>query len=141
MKTLENNTPRIRVMDAVLLVLSGFLALALKTFMGPCTHADGTVAACATAGTVCMMQALLLFLEAGLRLFVRRGGIKAGLSMAMVPTALLSAYLLGNVTGLCMMADMHCRRLMQPGNLVLCVLLCVLALTDTLVLMHKKPHA
>ena len=104
----------------IVLVFSLLLAIGSQTFMGACVHDDGSLGACHWAaralsgiGGLLAMLAMLAILA----LLVKKE--RAGLYLAMVPTALLGVFTPGTLISLCGMATMRCRALMKPAAMIL----------------------
>lgn len=111
-----------------LLVLTVVLAAGVRTVFGPCVHEDGTLGSCHWVGEAIGLVSLALVAQAVLALLVRRPESRAGICLAMVPTA-LAVFFLPMVmrSQLCMMNTMRCIALMKPACMVLSALIAVLA--------------
>lgn len=113
----------------VTLALALLIAIGSQTFLGSCVHDDGSFGACHWAGRMLMGVGALLAAQSLLVLFARDHGRRAGLFLAMAPTALLGILTPGTIISLCGMATMRCRALMRPAMILLCVLALMAALT------------
>ena len=101
----------------IVLVFSLLLAIGSQTFMGACVHDDGSLGACHWAARALSGIGGLLAVLAILALLVKKE--RAGLYLAMVPTALLGVFTPGTLISLCGMATMRCRALMKPAAMIL----------------------
>ena len=107
----------------LLLLLVGVL-----TFAGPCTHEDGTLAACSTAGQATSIAAALGLALSVVALAVRNRKVSGALALAAAIAAIFAAIAPGTVFPLCMMRSMHCWAVMQPYSLVMGVAAAILCL-------------
>ena len=99
--------------------------------MRPCgVHDDGGFSSCHWAGQAIFGIGIALIVIGILHLAMSRPAGKTGLSLAVIPLALLAAFLPKNLISLCMMADMRCNAIMRPAVLVLGILTALLALAD-----------
>ena len=120
----------------IILVLSLLLAIGSQTFMGACVHDDGSLGACHWAARVLSGIGGLLAMLAILALLVKKE--RAGLYLAMVPTALLGVFTPGILINLCGMATMRCRALMKPAAMILLAFTLAAALIGWL--MSRRNH-
>ena len=112
-----------RIPELILVGLSAFLLLAVLTFAAPCALGE-TVMTCHWAGRTIAGLAFVMLLQALLALVLReRSGF-----LAMVPVAVLTAWMPGHGIGLCLMDGMRCRSVMQPTVLILSILIAGYAL-------------
>ena len=120
----------------IVLILSLLLAIGSQTFMGACVHDDGSLGACHWAARALSGIGGLLAMLAILALLVKKE--RAGLYLAMVPTALLGVFTPGTLINLCGMATMRCRALMKPAAMILLAFTLAAALTGWL--MSRRSH-
>ena len=120
---------KLSIPACVVLALALLIAIGSQTFLGPCVHDDGSFGACHWAGRMLMGVGALLAAQSLLALIARDHGRRAGLFLAMAPTALLGILTPGTIISLCGMATMRCRALMRPAMILLCVLALMAALT------------
>ena len=120
----------------IVLILSLLLAIGSQTFMGACVHDDGSLGACHWAARALSGIGGLLAMLAILALRVKKE--RAGLYLAMVPTALLGVFTPGTLINLCGMATMRCRALMKPAAMILLAFTLAAALTGWL--MSRRSH-
>ena len=92
---------------------------------------------CHWAGQGVTGIAAVLLVISVIHLIVKDAKIKLGLSLAVIPTALLSAILPGNLIGLCMMNTMRCHSIMRTSAIVESVLLIAIAVFDIFVQKKK----
>ena len=120
----------------IVLVLSLLLAIGSQTFMGACVHDDGGFGACHWAARALAGIGGLLAGLSVLALLLKQE--RAGLYLAMLPTALLGILTPGTLIDLCGMATMRCRALMKPASTILLSLTLAAALVGWL--MTRKSH-
>ena len=120
---------KLSIPACVVLALALLIAVGSQTFLGPCVHDDGSFGACHWAGRMLMGVGALLAAQSLLAQMARDHGRRAGLFLAMAPTALLGILTPGTIISLCGMATMRCRALMRPAMILLCVLALMAALT------------
>ena len=125
-----------RIPAVIVLVLSLLLAIGSQTFMGACVHDDGSLGACHWAARALSGIGGLLAVLAILALLVKKE--RAGLYLAMVPTALLGVFTPGTLINLCGMATMRCRALMKPAVMILLAFKLAAALVGWL--MSRRNH-
>lgn len=119
--------PPVTPIDGVLLALPVVFVLGVRTVAGPCIHEDGTVGACAMAGTVLTGLGVVAAVLAALRLYGADKRTRRSFDLFLVIAGLAMAILPGNVLQLCMMATMHCRAVMLPFARIMGVALVLLA--------------
>ena len=128
---MENNHPRARVSDLLLLVFGAVELSGVRTFFAPCgPKEDGSWMSCHWAGQAVTGTAAVLVVLALVHLLVRDRGMKLGLDLGLAAVALCSALFPGKLIGLCMMAEMRCHRLTVPGVTVCAVLVVLAAALD-----------
>ena len=104
------------VMDIVLILLGAALATGIKFVFHACDKKpDGSWMSCHWAQEAVFAIALAIAAMALIRLIVRSADIKTGLSLAMIPAAIMAAVIPNNMINLCMMKDMHCHSMMRPA--------------------------
>ena len=125
---------KISLIDIILFVLSFVLFLGTIFVFHACpAKDDGSWMVCHWAEHgVIALSAPLAFLSL-IRLFIKNGLIKTGISLSFVPIAVLTAFIPGVFINLCMMKDMRCHTIMRPSVIVLCILIAALSLVDVLV--------
>ena len=118
-------------LELIQALIGAALLISLFTVAAPCApKADGGWMTCHWAGQAVRGLAALLLVFALIRLIIKNTGVRMGMDLASIPTALLAALLPGRLISLCMMADMPCRSVMRPTVLVFSVLLILLASFD-----------
>ncbi len=119
------------ITDILLPVLSIVFLVGLLTFAGACgPKEDGSFMTCHWAGQAVKALAVLMLITSIVRLAVRDRGMKKGLSIAIVLTAITAAVIPGILINLCMMNTMHCHAVMRPFIIVMAVLLTAGAIID-----------
>ena len=135
---MEKRNRSIGVSDIILLVLSVVFLIGILTFFAPCSpRDDGSWMTCHWAGQAVTGIAAVLLVISVIHLVVKDAKVKQGLALAMIPVALFSIILPGNMIDLCMMDTMRCRSVMRPATLIVSVLVIVSAAFD-LILQRKK---
>ena len=120
---MKNKKMSFGIADILLPILSIVFIVGLLTFAGACGPAeDGSFMTCHWAGQAVTALAVLLLVTSIIRLAVRDRGMKKGLSIAMMLTAITAAIIPGNLINLCMMNTMHCHAVMRPFVIVMAVL-------------------
>ena len=114
----------------ITLVLALVMAVGSQTFLGPCVHEDGSFGACHWAGRMLMGVGGLLAALSLLALLLP--GERAGLYLAMVPTAVVGLLTPGTLIAICGMATMRCRMVMRPAMMILSAVTLILALVGWL---------
>ena len=127
---------RTNIPAITILILSLLLAIGSQTFMGACVHDDGSLGACHWAARALSGIGGLLAVLAILALLLKKE--RAGLYLAMVPTALLGVFTPGTLINLCGMATMRCRALMKPAAMILLAFTLAAALIGWL--MSRRNH-
>ena len=122
------------IMIRVVMVAAGALYLAgLLTFASGCgPKDDGTWMTCHWANQALIGLAAILLADAMLLLLAQHPHVRIGISVAMIPAALLGAILPGGLIGLCMMNTMHCHTVMRPFSIVMSVIIMILAMISML---------
>ena len=135
---MEKKKINIGVTDIILLVLSIVFLIGIRTFFAPCgPKDDGSWMTCHWAGQAITGIASVLLVISVIHMFVKDAKVKQGLAIAMIPMALFSAILPGNMIGLCMMNTMRCHSVMHPATIVMSVLMIAAAVLD-LIMQRKK---
>ena len=119
-----------RLLLIVILLLSLFAAVALKTFMGPCVHEDGSFGSCHYAGEVLFGLFLLMAAESLLGLLIE--GALQGICLSLLAQAAFGFFLPGPLIRLCSMATMRCQAVMKPGAWVFLAVIGILSLVGFL---------
>lgn len=136
---MEKKKNTVGISDLLLLAVSLVFLIGIRTFFSSCgPKEDGTWMTCHWAGQAVTGIAAVLLVICVIRLFVKDSGIKQGLSLSVIPAALLSAILPGNLIGLCMMDTMRCCSVMRPAVIVFSLLMIAAAIFDLFVQRGKK---
>ena len=124
------------------LVLALLLTAGVFTVFGACEPMEGgNWMTCHWAGEAVKGVAVVLAVIAVIRLLVKDGKIKAGLSIVAVPTAILAALIPGHLINICGMASMRCRTHLQPAALVLGILIAIIAIVDIFINLKSDSRA
>ena len=103
----------------VILVLAVLAAAGVKTFLGPCVHEDGTFGPCHAAGQALFGLSLVAAAESALAVWSKDEGVRRGLYLSLMLTAVLGFLMPGTIIGICGMATMRCRVVMRPAMMIL----------------------
>ena len=136
---MENSKIKISVTDVILLVVSlTYLVLLLTVFKACGPKDDGSFMKCQWAWRAVVLTTVFIVINAVAHLLFSEGGIKTGLSIAILTISLANILLVGTVIPLCGMEDMACRSLTKPGNTTLGIITAISAAADILVISLKK---
>ena len=116
----------------VTLVLAVLAVAGVKSFAGPCVHEDGSFGPCHWAGQALFGLSIVIAAESVIVLWRKDAGLRRGLYLAMMLTAMLGILMPGTLISLCVMESMRCRMIMRPAMLVLYALMLVSATTGAL---------
>ena len=116
----------------ILLILSLVIVTGSQTFLSPCVHEDGAFGPCHWAGQALFGLSIVIAAESVIVLWRKDAGLRRGLYLAMMLTALLGILMPGTLISLCAMESMRCRMIMRPAMLVLYALMLVSATTGAL---------
>lgn len=115
--------------DGFLTLLCLILCFGTKLWFHACgPKEDGSWMNCHWAQQCVFGIGLVLSVTAVLHFCVQNRKIKAGLSLGMVPTAVLAAILPSNLVPLCMMHDMRCHSVMRPAVMIVSIAIAATAL-------------
>ncbi len=129
----------IGISDFLLTAITLLFLIGSFTFLSPCpAKEDGSWMNCHWAGQAISGLAAVLLVISLIHLFAPDPKVKLGLSLSMIPTALLAAILPGNLITLCMMESMRCHTTMRPLTIIISVLVILLALIDTFLQTRKN---
>lgn len=105
------------VPGCVMLVLALVISIGSFTFLGPCTHEDGSAGACFWAGRALLGLGCLLGVLAVLTIV--SGHARFGVYLSSIAVCVLGILIPGTLINLCRMSSMHCRAVMQPAMIIL----------------------
>lgn len=131
--------PKAGAMDVVLAIVAGVLVLGLRTVAGACTHADGSVAACSTAGHVLVGLGFAAVALSLMRLLSADLATKRSFDLLILIVGVAVAALPGTALALCAEADMQCRAIMLPFARVMGVALGIVAVACEATVDHEVP--
>ncbi len=114
------------------LILSLILTVGSRTFLGACTHEDGSFGACHWANQAMFGLGILLSAQSLAALPARDERIRMGLLIAEAMTAVLGMFIPGTLISLCKMPSMVCLSTMKPAMLILCAVILLAALAGIL---------
>ncbi len=134
---MSNKKKRVGPVDIVLLVLTILSVAGLLTvFKGCGPKEDGSWMVCHWAEQAETGLSIVLAVCAVFHILAPDPGVKRGLDLALIPTALFAVILPGNVISLCMMDTMRCHVFTRPFVLVVNILVMAAAVIDLLI--HRK---
>lgn len=133
--TKQKNTAWTKI---ILIILGLIGTIALMTLLVPCgPKEDGTYMHCHTVGNILQALAAVSALLALLSWFLKKRTFSVIADLGILAAGILMIALPGHIMSLCMMPEMRCRAIMQPGALVIGILLAAAALVD-LIFAGKK---
>lgn len=118
-------------------VLGLLLTIGVFTFLKPCVHADGVYGTCHWAGQILASLGIVMTVQAVMGTFCGNAKMREGISLSMIPTALLAALVPGVLIPLCMMETMRCNAIMKPATLLIAILIALLSAVDAFV-QHRR---
>lgn len=108
--------------DYILVLLCALYCAAVRTVFSPCgPKEDGSFMHCHEAGRILGIMTLVMLVLALLRFFLPGRKARGFLSAGILVLAAVSAFVPGHLVRLCMMPEMRCRMLTQPGAMVMSV--------------------
>lgn len=117
----------------VLTVCSVIFLAGMQTVFAPCgPKEDGSWMTCHWAGMAVTGLSVVMVVTALAHFVFKDRGIRTGLSLAMIPAAVLSALIPGVLIRLCMMDTMRCHTHTRPGAIVCALLVIIAAVADIL---------
>ena len=126
------------VLDIILLVLSAGLTTGVKTVFSACEKKpDGMWMTCHWAEQAVFALGIALTAMAVVNIVLGKTDIKRGIAIAMVPTALITAFVPNAFINLCMMKDMHCHEMMRPAVIVISALIAAAACVYAIIVREK----
>ena len=136
---MKNKKLNIGVSDIVLTVIAAVFLIGICTVFKPCgPKEDGGYMTCHWAGQAITGLSAVLLVISVMHMFIPDEKIKQGLSLAVIPVALLAAIIPGRVISLCMMDMMRCRAVMKPAVMIISVLMILAACFDLVMRGRKK---
>ena len=103
----------------VLIIFSLIIVFGSQSFLSPCVHEDGSFGACHWAGQAMFGISLLIGAEGLAAVFWKNNEARRGILFSMAAASVLGICIPGRMIGLCSMAVMRCRALMQPAMTIL----------------------
>lgn len=128
---------RFSISACVQAVLALLMAVGAATFLGPCVHTEGGFGTCHWAGRVLTGLGAAMAVQAVIGMFFADARVREGVSLSMIPVALLAALTPGVVIPLCMMETMRCNAIMRPAMALIAALIGVLSAVDA-ILQHRR---
>ncbi|MBR1423642.1 MAG: DUF4418 family protein [Ruminococcus sp.] len=126
------------VFDIILLVLSSVLTIGVKTVFSACEKKpDGMWMSCHWAEQAVFALGIALIAMAVVNIVLNKTDLKRGIALAMVPTALITAFVPNVFIDLCMMKDMHCHEVMRPAVIIISAVIAVAACVYAIIVREK----
>ena len=119
------------------LIISVVIAVGSVSFLSPCIHEDGSFGVCHWAGQALLGTGVLMAVLSLLALIIPDHGIRSGLFLSVIASAVLGMLIPGTLIDLCHMATMRCRAVMRPAMIILCLFAAVFAIVG-LILEQRK---
>ena len=120
-------------MDIVLLLVSLWMFFGVKLVFHACEAMDSeSIMACHWAEQLIFGVAGVLVLQSILLIATARKGTRLGISLSMIPTALLTTVIPGTLVKLCMMNTMRCQSVMKPAVITMGIVTAICALTNAI---------
>lgn len=130
--------PKATAYDVAVSVVPAAYLCGIRLFARPCTHADGSVAACAFTGRVLLGLGIAALLLAFMRLTGADKATKRSFDLFLVIVGALMAALPETALALCDDPAMACRAIMTPFSRVMGVVLILCAITCELFADHEE---
>ena len=109
--------------DVVIILLCVIICLGASMFFQPCgPRDDDSWMVCHWAGQVVIGLGGVMSVIALARFFVN-AEVQKGLSLALIPLAMFTAYLPNNIIPLCKMETMQCQAIFKPSVLLISALI------------------
>lgn len=119
------------ISDILLIVAAVIYLVGVFTVFSACgPKDDGSWMTCHWAGQIIKGLSVTVLITSLVHALIRNSGIKAGISIAMIPEAVLSMLVPGVLVNLCMMNNMHCHTMMRPGTCICSGFVLVMAVMD-----------
>lgn len=128
---------RISVSACVRAALGLLLTIGVFTFMQACAHTDGDLRTCHWAGQVLAGLGVVLTAQAVIGMLLGNAKAREGVSLSMIPVALLAALTPGVMIPLCAMETMRCNMTMKPAAILIAALIGALSVVDA-ILQHNR---
>ncbi len=127
----EKKKISVGITDILMAVVSLIFVIGMRTFMAPCgPKEDGTWMSCHWAGEALFAFSIVMLVISVLHLVMGNAKLKIGLSLAVLPVAVMTAVIPQILISLCMMTTMRCHSIMRTAAIIICVVMIVLALAD-----------
>ena len=111
--------------------------IGVKAAFHACPVMEDNIMSCHWAEQAVFETGIVLTAQSLILLIVKHRAVKAGVCIAMIPSALLGALIPGILINLCMRADMRCVTLMKPCVIIICAVLAVLAAVNTAIIAKR----
>lgn len=136
---MEKRKFQIGVSDIILAAITVIYFIGALTFFKSCgPKDDGSWMTCHWAGNAVAGLAAVLAVTAIAHLVISNAKMKIGLSIALIPIAVLTALVPGHLIQICMMETMRCHVVMRPSAIVMAILIVAAAVFDIVVYRKKK---
>ena len=120
---------KIEPIGIILIIACAILTIGVKTYFSACEVTEEHTMSCHWAEQAVFGVSIVLLVQAICAVFMGLDApnIRKGISIAMVPTAILAVVIPGYLINLCMMDTMQCRATMKPSVMVMGFVIAVLA--------------
>lgn len=127
------------LMDILLVVMSLVLALGVKFVFHACTGEgmEGMEKSCQRAENAVFAVGLIILALSVVQLFVKKRPLRAVLSLAAAVLGIVAAVIPNHVIPLCQMPGMRCLSVMQPGVILVGIVICVIGAVDFIMNLRK----
>ena len=134
-----NIMKKINITAGIQLLCSLVFCIGMMTFLKPCgAKEDGTFMNCHHAGTALSIIAVILIVLSIVEMFVKNKMMQICLSVLTLICGILCILIPGRIISLCMMPEMRCRAITQPGGIIFGVIFIILAAAALLAGRKKK---
>jgi hypothetical protein len=131
----ETTMKKIDLRGIIIFVLSVVLTVGVKLLFHACgAKDDGSYMSCHWAEQAVFGVGIVLVLMSAIHIAVRKTDTKKGVSLAIIPAALLNVFIPNILINLCMMSDMRCRSIMKPAVSVIGIIIAAVAVIDAVML-------
>ncbi len=121
----------VKLLEITKIIIGGITLLGILVYFHACGKHKDLYPSCHWAQNAVLALVALLIVLALLALVMPAGRLKAGISIAMVPTALLMCIIPGFIISICANESMHCVSRFRPFTIVMGLVLAGLALVHT----------
>ena len=129
---------KITISDIILLVLAALLCFGTKCAFHACPVGGEMIMSCHWAENAIVGVGAVLLAMAVIQLIGGGKGLRAGISISMMPMAVFAALIPNTIIRLCMKESMRCHSVMRPAVLIISILIIVFAVINLLLDRKQK---